>query len=320
MSYPLPSGRRWLALLFLVFLAARAQATITVTLSANLSSPQPLGTTITFTANVTDTAGGAHEHQFKVTPIGGTPSIVRDYSSVNNLQWTPSTNEGTFTITVVARNVNTGATASAKVRFTETTRVLNGHAVVNPAVNPLVALFSTNSCLVPNFMRVSFKPITTVPPGGITASMTTNLVPCRVDTTSGSPDRTSMNFYIAGMYPTTTYNMHWETLDPSGNILHVGTDLPFTTGPIPLDITFPVITVPIPAVPPSSHTAPILLQGYIISAVLTATDLSGNVLWYYSHKVGDLTRTEPGGRMFVINLPRPICTPPPVREIDLAET
>ena len=25
-----------------------------------------------------------------------------------------------------------------------------------------------------------------------------------------------MNFYIAGMYPTTTYKMHWETVNPAG--------------------------------------------------------------------------------------------------------
>jgi hypothetical protein len=189
---------------------------------------------------------------------------------------------------------------------------------VNPTNNPLVALLSTISCQVPNFMRVRFSPTTTVPPGGITATMTTNLVPCRFNTASKSPDKTSMNFYIAGMYPSTTYNMHWETVDPVGNILHVGADYPFTTGPIPSGFTFPAITVPVPAGPPSSNTAPILLQGYILSAVPTATDLSGNVLWYYALKVGDLTRTEPGGRFFAINSPKTNLYFATLREIDLA--
>ena len=78
------------------------------------------------------------------------------------------------------------------------------------------------------------------------------------------------------------------------------------------------MSVPIPAQPPSSITAPILLQGYIINAWPTATDLSGNVLWYYDQKVGDLTRTEPGGRMLVINSPKNSLYNNTVREIDLA--
>ena len=69
---------RWIVLLFLVSLAARVEATISVTLSANPSSPQPLATTITWTATVTDSAGGAHEYQFSVDPPGADlqPSYV----------------------------------------------------------------------------------------------------------------------------------------------------------------------------------------------------------------------------------------------------
>jgi arylsulfate sulfotransferase len=126
-----------------------------------------------------------------------------------------------------------------------------------------------------------------------------------------------MNFYIAGMYPSTTYNMHWETLDPKGNILHIGTDWPFTTGVIPSNITFPVRTVPIPASPPSSNTAPILLHDYL-GAVPTATDLSANVLWYYPLNVGQLTRTETGGKMFVLNSHQTNLYFNILQEIDLA--
>ena len=302
-------------LLFLVSMAAQVEATIMVELTAAPASPQPVGTIITWTATVTDDEGGQDEIQFKVAPSGGKAAIVHDYNLTKSFTWTPSANEGTFTIKVVARDITTGHTASASAPFTVTSLVVNGHAAVNPTKHPLVALFSTNSCQIPNSMRVRFTPTSTVPPGGITAPMTTNLVPCRFNTASKKPDKTSMNFYIAGMYPTTTYNMHWETVDPSGHILHVGTDYPFTTGSIPSGITFPVTTVPIPAGPPSSNTAPILLQSY---PVPTATDLSGNVLWYYPQQVGDLTRTEPGGRMFVINSPKNILYNAVVREIDLA--
>ena len=145
---------------------------------------------------------------------------------------------------------------------------------------------------VGNTVRVRFNQL------GSSVSQTTNAIPC-------SPTN-SANFYIAGMYPNSVYQMHHETVSPSGTIVQVGKTYTFTTGSIPSGITFPTMTVPIPAGPPSSNTAPILLQGYIINAWPTATDLSGNVLWYYSQKVGDLTRTEPGGRMLVINSPKNI--------------
>ena len=144
--------------------------------------------------------------------------------------------------------------------------------------------------------------------------MTTNLVPCRDN--PSSPDKTSMNFYIAGMYPTTTYKMHWETVDPTGTVLHVGTDLPFTTGPLPANIDFPAITVPTPAMPPTSATAPILLHDYLPPRqpgeyfVPTATDLSGNVLWYYPLAVSLMPRTEVGGNALIIDITRGL-TPQP---------
>ncbi len=308
---------RTLCLIGLALLSTSALASISVTLSPSPASPQPLATTITWTATVTDSSGGGHEFQFSVAPNGGPAAIVRDYRTINSFQWTPSMKEGTYTITVVARNISTGGTASASAPFTATARLINGHAAVYPASNPLVAFFTTASCQVPNFMRVRFTPTSTVPPGGITASMTTNLVSCRFQVGSKNPDNTSMNFYIAGMYPSTTYNMHWETVNPKGQILHVGTDYPFTTGSVPSNITFPTITVPIPAEPPSSNTAPILLHGYL-GAVLTATDLSGNVLWYYPQLVGQLTRTEVGGKMFVLDSHQTNLYNNILQEIDLA--
>jgi len=304
------TGARWILLLFLVSMAARAEATITVTLTPSPASPQPLATTITWTATVTDSAGGAHEYQFSVDPPGGgTAAIVRDYSTTKTFPWTPSTREGTFTISVIARNISTGAKASASATFSVTSLVLNGHAAVNATKHPLVAFFSTNSCQVPNSMLVRFTPTTTVPPGGITDSMTTNSVPCRFNVGVKNPDRTSMNFYIAGMYPNTTYNMHWETIDTKGKTLHVGSDIPFTTGSLATNLTFPVTTVLTPAMPPTNTTVPILLHDYLPQGPGTAvppvaTDLSGNILWYFPQPVSLLPRTDTGGRLLVINIYR----------------
>ena len=103
---------RWITLLFLVSLAARAGATITVTLSPSLASPQPLGTTIVWTATVTDTVGGGDEMQFSVAPNGSPAAVVHDFNISKSFPWTPSKTEGTYTISVVARNISTGTTAT----------------------------------------------------------------------------------------------------------------------------------------------------------------------------------------------------------------
>ena len=84
------TGVRSIALLFLVSIAARAGATITVTLSPSLASPQPVGTTIVWTANVTDTVGGGDEMQFSVAPSGGPAAIVHDFNTSKSFPWTPS--------------------------------------------------------------------------------------------------------------------------------------------------------------------------------------------------------------------------------------
>ena len=52
--------------------------------------------------------------------------------------------------------------------------------------------------------------------------------------------------------------------------------------------------------------------------MLSATDLSGNVLWYYPHPVGQLTRTEVGGKMFVLISHQTNLYNNVLQEIDLA--
>ena len=295
---------RTLSLVGLAFLSTSALATISVTLSPSPAGPQPVGTVITWTATVSDTATGTHEYRFSVGPAAGPLAIVWDFNLSNSFQWAFSQTEGTYQVKVVVQNTSNQTSAHAAGNFVVTSRRLNGLDAVTPTANPLVALFSGPPCKVGNTVRVRFNQV------GSSVSQTTNAIPCSATN--------SANFYIAGMYPNSEYQMHHETVSPSGMIVQTGATYTFTTGSIPAGITFPTMTVPVPAGPPSSDTAPILLQGYIIGAVPTATDLSGNVLWYYHQIVGDLTRTEPGGRMFVINSPKSSLYIATVREIDLA--
>jgi arylsulfate sulfotransferase len=304
-----------MGLAFLFTAALHAQ--ISVTLSPSPAGPQPVGSIITWTAKVEDTAAGAHVYRFSLGPAGGPAAIVRDYSETNSFHWAAgegsavgpagvafTMTEGSYKATVVARNISNATSAHAARNFVVTTRLHNGHDVVTATANPLVALFSGQPCAAGNFVHIRFNQV------GSSVSQTTNAIPC-------SPTN-SANFYIAGMYENSQYQMLHETLSPSGTIVHTGSTKTFTTGSIPALIAFPATTVVIPAVAPSSITAPILLHGYILGPVLTATDLSGNVLWYYDLPVSYLTRTETGGRMFVLNSHSTNRYNNTVAEIDLA--
>jgi hypothetical protein len=78
---------------------------LTVTnLVANVSSPQPLGTAVTFSATAT---GGAAPYQYKWWVGNGTTSTVgQDWSTSNTFGWTPSTASPNYSITVWARNAS----------------------------------------------------------------------------------------------------------------------------------------------------------------------------------------------------------------------
>src|SRR5205085_2606205 len=105
--------------------------------------------------------------------------------------WTPSAYEGTFTIGLTVKNVHAGTSGSATIPFTLTSRLVAGHATVNPTSNALVALFTGLPCLKPNSWRVRYTPASAVPPNGISTSSVTATIPCRVDGTSAMPDVTS---------------------------------------------------------------------------------------------------------------------------------
>jgi hypothetical protein len=97
--------------------------------------------------------------------------------------------------------------------------------------------------------------------------------------------------------------MHWEEF--ATGFLTSGPDQPFTTGPLPTGFPVPQMTV---KVPPTGHDAafPVLLfhlippTGRPFAFRPIATDLSGNVIWYYPIPLL-LTRMEPGGNFFSLS-------------------
>jgi hypothetical protein len=266
-------------------LAARAASVI---LTPSVSSPQMLGTPVTWTAAVMNApAGHTYGYQFAVTYNGQT-QILSDFSTTPTFTWVPHTVEGVYQFAVVVRDTTTSPYvlfAPVSVNFTlqpwVTTPLATG--TVNPTTHPLVALFSGPPCAAGHQLLVRFHPATS------SVSMTTNLVPCSTN---------SANFYVAGMHPSTQYLMHWEEYAGT-TLLNTGNDLPFTTGPLPSNFPDKTYTVNVPA---QAYDAayPVSLIETVGGAFPTATanDLLGNVIWYFPSTTVFVVRMEPGGIMY----------------------
>jgi len=90
----------------------------------------------------------------------------------------------------------------------------------------------------------------------------------------------STNFFIAGMLPNTTYQMRHVFSDGTGSA-----PTTFTTGGIPAGLTIAPFTVRQPPAPGSDVEQDMVLHlrvpGTPKSPGLIATDLAGQVSWYY---------------------------------------
>ena len=136
-----------LALLVLPFgLSAVATESTLIRLTPVQPSPQTLGATITWVATVQNgQQGHTYDFQFSIA-LGGQNQVVRDFDTADTFVWVPWKVEGTYTITVVARDI----TQRPYIIFapvTQNYRILPlvttpGQSAVNLTSHPLVALFS----------------------------------------------------------------------------------------------------------------------------------------------------------------------------------
>jgi hypothetical protein len=117
-------------------------------------------------------------------------------------------------------------------------------------------------------MRVAYQEQT----GGAPTSVT-NWVTCH-------PPHT-MTFEVAGMYPSTAYNMFAQT--KTGSTITDSSTVTFTTSALPKGIPFPTFA----GRPAGTDTAyPVILHNPITFVAGTtypdiATDLTGKIIWYY---------------------------------------
>jgi arylsulfate sulfotransferase len=295
----------WLcSIVLFVSLCAPASATLQFTsIKPSVVSPQPIGSPIVWTVTATDTNPGPLTFQFNVA-LAKTPlSLARDFNvgtfssgvwTSQPFTWVPTGFEGTYNIQAVIKDFASGETASKIVQFQVSPLLTGGNPVALATANPLVALFSAPSCQAGSQVRVRFQPASQTAP-----AMITNWVACH------PPN--SITFEIAGMYPSTTYQMFSQTAT-SGKIVN-GPNVNFTTGALPTTIPFPTIKTIVPAGPQTDTADPVILHNLLqlgggIHYPDVATDLSGKIIWYYyssdpSHS-NVMTRPLNGGGFLAI--------------------
>ncbi len=272
-----------LSSLILVLDASLANA---ATLVSDLPSPQPAGTTITFTLGGEGESKALYRLSVGSANKPGRIGVVYDYSQDNVLEWTVI-DPGTYRVIATVLNKETGQESFAEQVVTINPAVPpeTASAVVLPTSNPLVALYVAPPCLPPMLMRVHFL----APSVGI--EQTTSPKHC----TPGTP----LHFYVAGMRENATYEMRHEVLTPPGAVLGQSPVTTFTAGRAEIAISPNVLTIPLD--PLASLTEPVIWnsplfgnQALEISPYIHATDLDGNLIWYLKDDAWALRPSDNG--------------------------
>lgn len=280
-----PHARAILAIVEIIS-AGNIQAAISISSVVPApASPQPVGSSITFTVSALDSESGQLRYRFRIRPAGGTFTVLRDYSPTNKVTWTPSDTEGSFEIESSVMNRTTHSVQSQSTIYALTSRVSGETPVVSSTNHPLVALYSGPSCPAGSSMRVRFK----LPSDVVWQS--TQLKSC-----NGS---TSMNFYVAGMRASSQYQLRQDVI--AGPRVVSGPTLTFTTGIVPVALSSANALKPLP---PSSATEGVTIftglasQGTEYSPF--AVDAGMNVIWYAPTSQVYMTRPVPSGGYLVV--------------------
>jgi hypothetical protein len=230
-------------------------------LTPSVASPQPVGTTVTWQTTATDSDPGLLNYQYKVL-LGPLSFMARDFSLSNSFPVTFGAREGSYQVQVTVLNTSTKLTAQLAVPFQINSRVVGTNAVVTATANPLVALLSAPSCPAGSIMRGVFRP------EGDTMTRATFWKACQPPV--------SMNFFIAGMPANSTTLINYQIV--TGSTTTIGpVTLSFQSGP--LTFTPPPASVLVP--PDPLEPLGMVLHDYVGGSPPLATDLQGNVLWYY---------------------------------------
>jgi len=211
-------------------------------------------------------------YRYRVRLVGQDFQMIRDFGPREDLLWAPSAREGTYEMEVTARSSETGEVATQNFIFQATPQAYSA-PTITPTANPLVFLYSAPGCAGGSRMRLELQ----APNGDL---QITPYKACHSGITT--------NFYLAGMQPNASYQVHHKV--DTGSEFSDGPAMTVTTGSLP--VSFAPYTV-VSAPPVASRG--VLLQSALFEPTV-ATDLNGNVVWYYpSGDISFLTRPEAGG-------------------------
>ncbi|HUQ95778.1 MAG TPA: aryl-sulfate sulfotransferase [Bryobacteraceae bacterium] len=253
---------------------------MSVQLQPSADQRAPVGTEIVWNSLVTQALPGTVWYRYRVrTPGSAAFRIVRDFSSQASLRWVPSLREGLYQVEVTARHRESGQTAIAMASYDVTSRVTGGGPVITPTSNELVFLYSAPPCPVESRFRVAFT-------GADGVSQSTSPLLCTGDG--------SMNVYLAGMRPESAYTVQ-HSIQAADDTLTRGPVLTLRTGALSFT---PQITRGLQKAP-GRLTQGVLLQNRLFEYSI-ATDLDGNVIWYFPQIIQYLTRPQTGGYFFAL--------------------
>ncbi|MCC6363455.1 MAG: aryl-sulfate sulfotransferase [Bryobacterales bacterium] len=242
---------------------------MSVSLAPSVDPPALVGAVVTWNPVVSGAEAGTLWYRFRVRRIGEDFVMCRDFGPESQFDWTASEHEGIYEIEVAVRNLDTGDAATASTLY-QVLPLAGSAPVIRNTNHPLVLYYSAPPCAAGSRMRVDFRG-----PDGIPHA--TPYKACQEGLT--------MNFYIAGLREKTSYVVN-QVIDTGSNFVQ-GPELTAATGEVTLNLA------PYKVLRSTSETG-VLLQSNLSQPSL-ATDLNGNVIWYYVGNVSFLTRPESGG-------------------------
>jgi arylsulfate sulfotransferase len=256
--------------------AAQLSAATSLSLTADAPSPAPVGTMITWSAQVLEPPSDVLWYRFRARDAGGDFHVIRDYGPLRTLAWT-ALDEGTYEVELSVKQPGGPEIATAVSTFQLQSRVIGDQPVISQTSHPLVFLYSAPAC-ESGSARVQFQLS-----GGI--AKYTPFKPC-------DPGR-SLNFYLAGLQPGSSYTASLSV--SQGREPTMAPPLAFTTGDVPKSLSG--LTASGSGI--RSVSEGILLQAAIHQASV-ATDLNGNLLWFGPSDLSYVTRPGEDGTFFGI--------------------
>lgn len=254
------AGSRLLSKLALSILFTNPLAGQTaISLQPSMPSPWQVGGIVTWTATPKTGSVDAFWYRFRARRVGSQFRVWRDFGPENTFQWTDADYPGDFDIEVAARDRASNNVSLTSSRYTLLANVNSDRPVLIETANPLVLLYSGPPCDAGSRMKVRFQ----------SADGFTQDTPYK-QCASGL----SMNFYLAGLRAGIEYFAY--------HIIDTGDS--FESGPVITHITA-ALQADLPATtilkgPPPDTSDPIILQENVFASQL-ATDLAGNVVWFY---------------------------------------